>query len=66
MQIIFNGQPREVPDEQTVADFVRSLDLATTAYAVELNQEVLPRKKHAEQMLSAGDRVEVVTLVGGG
>jgi sulfur carrier protein len=34
--------------------------------AVEINLEVVPRAQHRETVLNAGDRVEVVTLVGGG
>jgi sulfur carrier protein len=34
--------------------------------AVEVNEEVVPREQHAERELRDGDRVEIVTLVGGG
>jgi sulfur carrier protein len=34
--------------------------------AVELNLDVVPRAKHAETLLRDGDRLEIVTLVGGG
>jgi thiamine biosynthesis protein ThiS len=28
--------------------------------------ELVPRQRHAEHVLASGDRLEVVTLVGGG
>jgi sulfur carrier protein len=34
--------------------------------AVEVNLEVVPRAEHRDTILNDGDRVEVVTLVGGG
>ncbi len=34
--------------------------------AVEINGELVPRKRHAERILADGDRLEIVTLVGGG
>ena len=34
--------------------------------AVEVNLDVIPRAEHRDKILSDGDRVEVVTLVGGG
>ncbi len=34
--------------------------------AVERNRDLVPRARHAEATLDAGDDVEVVTLVGGG
>jgi thiamine biosynthesis protein ThiS len=33
---------------------------------VERNHEVVPRASHAHTALAAGDRLEVVTFVGGG
>jgi sulfur carrier protein len=66
MTITFNGESREVPAGVTVAGLLEFLQLQSAAYAVELNREVLPRRQHAERQLRAGDRVEFVTLTGGG
>ncbi len=66
MQIEFNGQPREIADGTTVAAFVAELQLDPRYLAVERNRELIPRAEHASALLAAGDRVEVVTLVGGG
>jgi sulfur carrier protein len=66
MQIEINGQPREVPPDTTIAALLRELDVAQPHVAVEVNLEVVPRARHAETVLRAGDRLEVVTLVGGG
>ena len=66
MRIIFNGTPREIPEGATVASLLRELDLVSRHVAVEVNLEVVPRATHAERQLEPGDRLEVVTLVGGG
>ncbi len=66
MQVIVNGQPREVPDRTTVAGLLEELELATKPVAVEVNLELVPRAQHGQQRLNDGDRLEVVTLVGGG
>ena len=66
MQITFNGDPRDVPDGATLADLLHTLNLNPRHVAVELNLDVAPRPRHAETRLQPGDRVEVVTLVGGG
>ena len=34
--------------------------------AVEVNQQLVPKAKHSQHQLHGGDRVELVTLVGGG
>ncbi|MEX2315703.1 MAG: sulfur carrier protein ThiS [Pirellulales bacterium] len=61
-----NGQSRHVDDGTTVAALVRSLGVTEPHVAVELNLEVVPRARHGETLLCEGDRLEVVTLVGGG
>ncbi len=66
MEIIINDQPREVDDGITVARLLEELNLAGKHVAVEVNLELVPRAKHAEHLLNAGDRLEIVTLVGGG
>ncbi|MEO8567268.1 MAG: sulfur carrier protein ThiS [Betaproteobacteria bacterium] len=49
-----------------VADLVRELALEGKRVAVERNGQIVPRSRHAETMISAGDRIEVVAAVGGG
>lgn len=66
MQVFLNGQAREIPDAATIADLLGELKLAVRHVAVEVNLELVPRARHAEHRLVPGDRLEVVTLVGGG
>jgi sulfur carrier protein len=61
-----NGQPREVATGTTVASLLDLMGLAGKPVAVERNREVVPRARHATTELAAGDRVELVTFVGGG
>jgi len=57
---------REVADGATVASLLDELELVSRHVAVEVNLEVVPRARHADRLLAAGDQLEVVTLVGGG
>jgi sulfur carrier protein len=66
MNIQLNGQTREMPEGSTVANLLGELGLKQPHVAVEVNLEVVPRGVHCETRLNEGDRVEVVTLVGGG
>ena len=66
MEIIVNDQPRQVSPETTVAGLLEQLDLADKPVAVEVNLELVPRAQHAQCVLASGDRLEIVTLVGGG
>ena len=64
--IHFNGQPREIVSGTTVASLLEQLNLRPAYVAVEINLDLVPRAAHARHELREGDRVEVVTLVGGG
>ena len=66
IEIHLNGEPAEVPADATVATLVTARGLEPKQVAVEVNKLIVPRAQHAEARLVAGDRVEIVTLVGGG
>ena len=66
MHIFVNGTPREIADGHTVAALLQQLALEARNVAVELNRDVVPRARHADVVLQDGDRLEIVTLVGGG
>ncbi|MEJ2575347.1 MAG: sulfur carrier protein ThiS [Gammaproteobacteria bacterium] len=65
MNILVNGDRREVADGATLAALVRELDLAGR-FAVEVNEELVPRTVHDGHVLHPGDRVEIVQAIGGG
>jgi sulfur carrier protein len=66
LQIILNSEPRETPEGTTVAQLIEQLGLEKHYVAVEVNLRLVPRPQHAQHLLRHGDRVEIVTLVGGG
>ena len=66
MTVIFNGKPHEIADRATIADVLAKFELTSQRVAVEVNLELVPRGRHPDYVLRDGDRLEVVTLVGGG
>lgn len=66
MRITLNGESRDVPDGATVADILRAIGAGAIPAAVERNGEIVPRSVHATTPLADGDRLEIVTMVGGG
>jgi sulfur carrier protein len=66
IDVVINGQPRSMNAGTTVLALIAELGLEGKPVAVERNREVVPRAKHATTVLADGDRVEVVTFVGGG
>lgn len=66
MQIVLNGEARDIADDATLDELIGALDLQTTRYAVEINEELIPRSEHATHALQADDRIEIVQAIGGG
>jgi sulfur carrier protein len=66
IDIVINVEARTVLQGTTVAGLIAELGLGDRRVAVERNREVIPRAQHASTVLTAGDRLEVVTFVGGG
>jgi sulfur carrier protein len=61
-----NGELRGFDDAVTIERLLELLDVGLDGVAVELNQEIVPRRAHSATLLRDGDEVEIVTLVGGG
>ena len=66
MLITLNGQPFELQNGATLVDVIRALDLEGKRYAIEVNEEIIPRSEHSDYLVKPGDDVEVVQAIGGG
>lgn len=66
MKIIVNGEARTMDPDATIATLLDELQLDRRRVAVEVNRQLVPREQHDTHSLQEGDRLEVVTLVGGG
>lgn len=66
MQISVNGEMRSFQGVADVAALVAELGLDARKVAVERNLEIVPRSVYAATPLADGDRIEIVTFIGGG
>lgn len=66
MHITLNGEAHPLPQALSVAELLNSLQLAGKRLAVEVNEEIIPKSRHADYSLQEGDRVEIVHAIGGG
>ncbi len=66
MEISVNGKPQTIDDGITVSGLLAALDITVGRVAVELNRQIVPKAEHDSVTLSAGDKVEIVSFVGGG
>lgn len=66
MKMVVNGEEKEIPDGLTVEGLLNQLNIGKERVAVELNLDIVPKNSFAYVVLKNGDRVEIVSFVGGG
>ena len=66
MELMVNGEGRNVPDGITAATLLEHLKVQPEQVVVEVNLEIVKRAQLPGTVLKDGDRVEIVRLVGGG
>ncbi len=66
IEIRVNGEVRKVNSGQTVADLLRELAIRPDRVAVEVNLEIVDRQEFERRGLRHGDRVEIISFIGGG
>ncbi len=66
MNIIINGEPREIGASTSVDGLLREIGLDPAKVAVERNLEIVPKSTYVETMVSDGDKLEIVHFIGGG
>jgi len=66
MRLLLNGEERDIAGIGSIADLVAALGLDARKVAVERNLEIAPRSTYADVRLADGDRIEIVTFIGGG
>lgn len=66
VMVTVNGEPRPAAAGTSLHDLVAALGCAGRPVAVEVDGAVVPRARHADVRLAGGERIEIVTFVGGG
>lgn len=66
LQVVVNGRPQDLAAGTTLLALLAELKVPSKGVAVEVNEQIVPRASHDSWQLKSGDRVEVVSFVGGG
>ncbi len=66
INLIVNGENRSCPPFFTLPKILQQLGYNPRLVAVEYNGEILHRQLWEQTEIQSGDRLEVVTIVGGG
>ena len=65
MDLIVNGEPKQVSNEHLHL-VLNELGYTGKHFVVELNGEILSKETYTTTKLTASDRLEIVSFVGGG
>jgi sulfur carrier protein len=66
MNIIINGEARQLDSVSTVAQLIALLGYQDKRIAIERNGDIVPKSQHGDTVLAEGDELEIVVAVGGG
>ncbi|MCI6797381.1 MAG: sulfur carrier protein ThiS [Succinatimonas sp.] len=66
MQIIYNHEPIEVPEGQTLKLFLEARGVATYGCAAACDEEIIPKTMWESFTLKEGMKLDVFSLVAGG
>ncbi len=66
MKILLNNENIVLDDGLTIKELIKHIQLCNQYYAVEVNEQIVPKSLHASFLLKEGDKVEIVTAIGGG
>lgn len=66
MRVTVNGEGVEVPEGTTAEDLISILGHRSDRVAVEVDGEICPRDRRGNFVLTPGQRIELVSFVGGG
>ncbi len=66
IKIKINGSFKSVKDNTNLSVLLKTLKIPLKKVAIELNQEILDKKKLNKQILRNNDKIEIVHFIGGG
>jgi sulfur carrier protein len=66
IEVSVNGEPRLVPQGQTISDLLKQLEIAGDRVAVEMNKTIVRKRDWPATPVREGSQIEIVEFVGGG
>tara|TARA_B100000035_G_scaffold288648_1_gene274435 strand:- start:36 stop:254 length:219 start_codon:yes stop_codon:yes gene_type:complete len=66
IKIKINGKPKIIKEKTKLLDLIRDLKVPLNKVAIELNREIIDKKKLKQISLKKNDQIEIVHFIGGG
>ncbi|MDD4599911.1 MAG: sulfur carrier protein ThiS [Negativicutes bacterium] len=64
--MVVNGEELQISAGMTVEEWLDQRELKSKLIVVEINERILKQEEWGNNVLQAGDRLEIITFVGGG
>ena len=66
IKIELNGKSKVIKGDYKIKDLISDLKIPIKKVAIELNQEILDKKKLSKIKIKNNDKIEIVHFIGGG
>jgi len=66
IKIKLNGKTKSLPDSTYLSNLLKKLNIPINKVAIELNEEIIDKKKINKIRLNENDKIEIVHFIGGG
>jgi sulfur carrier protein len=66
MQIIVNGQKKEIAGPVNIQEYLRQQGIITEGLVVEINQAIIKQAEWTARAIKENDVIELISFVGGG
>ena len=66
IKIKVNGKIKSIPKDYKISNLLKDINIPLKKVAIELNQEIIDKKKIDKMILKKNDKIEIVHFIGGG
>ena len=66
MNILLNNKPEILFEDSTIKNLLEKKNIKNKYYAIEVNKKIIPKSDHETYVIKDGDRIEIITAIGGG
>ena len=58
--------PEKLFEGSTIKKLLENKNIKNKYYAVEINRKIIPKSDHETYVIKDGDKIEIITAIGGG
>ena len=66
MNILLNNKSETLFDGTTIQKLLEDKNIKDKYFAVGINKKIIPKSLHCRHIIKDGDRIEIITAIGGG